>query len=283
MGSIATLTASGKWVLEPKMDGWRLLVYVAEDGIHLYTHTGSCHDGKLPAIEAEFAQLPPGTWIDGEAVSFKIDGAFVVHEWNSVQKCLGAGKDKAIALSDSITYVAFDLISHAGIDARSLPFSKRRDLLEAIFMMREWERVILTPQALPSDEQLEAFVAQGFEGGVIKNLGARYASGQRGQGQLKLKPQETDDFVVMDYKPGESGFTGMVGAIVFGSYREGALVERGRCSGMDMAMRLRITKTPEAFLGKVVEVKHMGHMKDGFRHPQFLRWRPDKTAKECVA
>jgi bifunctional non-homologous end joining protein LigD len=271
-----------KYVLEPKYDGQRVLVYVAEDGVHVFSHTGTIHNGKLPKIEAEFARLPAGTWIDGEAVAFTIDGDFVVHEWGSVQKCLGASQPKAVTLEHTITFVAFDLISHAGIDARSLPFQKRRDLLEAIFAMREWERVILTPQTPPSDEALSQLLAQGFEGGVVKSLASPYLSGGRGGGQFKLKPQETDDFVVVGYKPGENGWKGLVGAIKFGGYRDGKLVEVGRCSGMDMATRLRISKSPKEYLGRVVEVAHMGRMKDGYRHPQWKRWRPDKDAKECL-
>lgn len=284
MPPIAHLIGSGAWTLEPKYDGWRLLAHVTDAGVHLYTHTGNVQDGKLLEVEAELAQLPPGTWIDGEAVALTLEGDTVVHEWNAVQKCLGCSDlVKARARAEAISFVAFDLISHAGIDARSLPFAKRRDLLERIFAAHEWERVMLTPQVAPLEENLAAFVAQGFEGGVLKSLTAPYASGQRGQGQLKLKPQDTEDFVVMGYKEGENGFAGLVGALVFGSFEDGKLVERGRCSGMDMATRIRISNDRKGHLGKVIEVAHMGMIGEGYRHPQFRRWREDKSPAECVA
>lgn len=274
---------AGKYAMEPKFDGQRVLIYRAEDGVHVFSHTGTIHNGKLPALEAEFARLPAGSWVDGEAVAFSVDGDFVVHEWGSVQKVLGANQPKAVLLEETITFVAFDLISHAGIDARPLPFRKRRELLEGIFALREWERAILTPQVEPSDVALAQLLAQGFEGAVLKALDGRYVSGARGAGQFKLKPQETDDFVVMGYKPGENGWTGLVGAIIFGGYRDGELVEAGRCSGMDMETRLRVTKNPDKYLGEVIEVAHMGRMKDGYRHPQWKRWRPDKDPAECSA
>jgi ATP-dependent DNA ligase len=271
------------WTMEPKWDGWRLLAHVTETGVHLYTPTGNVQDGKLLEIEAELSRLPAGTWIDGEAVALMLDGDMVVHEWNAVQKCLGCSDlTKARARSGPITFVAFDLISHADIDARSLPFVKRRDLLERVLDQHSWERVILTPQVAPTDEHLASFIAQGFEGGVAKSLTAPYASGQRGQGQIKFKPQATDDFVVMGFKEGENGFTGLIGAIVFGAYENGELVERGRCSGMDMATRVRISKDRDSYLGNVLEVAHMGFIGAGYRHPQFKRWRPDKAPAECV-
>lgn len=270
-----------KYVMEPKYDGWRLLIYIGEDGVHLFSHTGTNHNGKLPALEAEFAKLPAGTWIDGEAVAFKVDGEFVVHEWGSVQKVLGANVTKAATLADTITFVAFDLISHANIDARSLPFRRRRELLEAIFAKYDFDAAILTPQMPPSEAGLTSLVAQGFEGAVVKALDSTYQSGARGAGQTKLKPQETSDFIVVGYKPGESGFTGMVGAIIFGAYHDGKLVEVGRCSGMDMRTREALTKDPKKYLGRVFECAHFGYMKDAYRSPQWKRWRPDKDATEC--
>lgn len=283
MPPIDQVVGIGNWTLEPKYDGWRILAHVTEDGVELFTRTAASQSGKLLEVEAELAQLPAGTWVDGEVVGVAMEGELVVHEWNAVQKCLGCSDlVKARARATSLTYVVFDLIAHAGIDARSVAFSKRRQLLEAIFAKYEWENVILTPQVEPSDEALEKFIAQGFEGGVCKSLDAPYASGQRGRGQVKLKPQDTRDFVVIGYKPGENGFTGMVGAIEFGAYDEsGKLVPVGRCSGMDMATRQKITKHEAEYLGTVIEVAHMGYMNEGYRHPQFKKFRPDKPATEC--
>ena len=80
------------YVGEPKMDGWRLLVHIAEDGVHLYTRTGNSKDGSLPIIEAELGeQMPAGTWLDGEAVAMTIKDGQVTHDWGTVQSVLGEG------------------------------------------------------------------------------------------------------------------------------------------------------------------------------------------------
>lgn len=273
------------YVMEPKWDGWRVLAHVTEDGVDLFTRTASPQNGKLLDIEAEVGQLPPGTWIDGEVVSLEERDGLVVHEWGSVQKCLGAGVAKARLRAETMTFIAFDLIAHAGIDARSVSFGRRRQLLEAIFDKYEWEKVRLSPQLAPDDDTLAKLIEGGFEGAVVKPLASTYHSGQKTtMAGTKLKPQETLDFVVMGYKPGQNGFTGMVGAIEFGAYdADGELVGVGRCSGMDMATRKKLTANEDAYLGAVIEVKHMGKLGDHYRHPQFKRFRPDKPATECKA
>lgn len=271
-------------IAEPKMDGWRLLVHVAEDGTHLYARSAKEYTGSLPKIEAELAKhLPPGTWLDCEAVAFTVSDGIVTHEWGVVQSVLGSGTAKAAGAQDKITLVAFDLISHGGVDARPLPFAQRRELLERIFDGKPFSRVMLCPQMQTSSASLDAALAHGFEGIMIKTLSAPYASGKRGKGQTKVKPQATLDGVIIGYKDGANGFTGLVGALVIGQHNaDGELVEVLRCSGMDMATRQKISADRDAYLGKVIEVKHMGQMPSGgYRHPQFNRFRPDKPATDC--
>lgn len=283
-GPLETAFPAPRYVGEPKLDGWRLLVHRDKDGVHLYTRTAKSHDGSLPEIEAEIMdRFPAGTWLDCEAVALQVEDGKIVHDWNTVQSVLGSGTAKAAAKSGSISLMVFDLIAHGGTDARLLPLARRRELLEDIFEEGAWGRVLLVPQLQPTDAGLEALLAQGFEGMVIKDRTARYASGKRGQGWTKIKPQDTEDVVIMGFKAGENGFTGMVGAIIFGQYRDGELTERGRASGMDMRTRKAMTEKPEDWIGQVVEVAHMGVMDSGnFRHPQTKRRRTDKAPTDCT-
>lgn len=274
-----------RFIGEPKMDGWRLLVHVADDGVHLYTRAGNSKDGSLPNIEAEIGeQLPAGTWLDGEAVAMTIEDGKVKEDWGTVQSVLGSGTAKAAAQSEKITYVVFDLISHGGYDARSLPYAKRRSLLESLFAKTSFSsRIQIAAQVQVSDNSVDALLAQGFEGMVIKDREARYASGQRGKGWIKIKPSDNLDVVVTGFKAGQNGFTGMVGAVEFGAYDEqGNLVNTGRCSGMDMKVRQDMTDNPEKYIGTVIEIQHMGKMPTGgYRHPQFKKHRTDKPTTDC--
>jgi ATP-dependent DNA ligase len=196
---------------------------------------------------------------------------------------LGSSTRRAAALSDRITFMAFDLLSHGGIDARRLPYAKRRSLLERA-VSTGLSRIQIVPQVTVSDDSLAALLTQGFEGMMVKDVTAPYASGKRGKGWMKVKPQMELDAVVMGFTPGANGFTGLIGSVVFGQHDgSGRLVEVGRCSGMDMKTREDMTRNEDDWLGAVIEVKHMGTMKSGgLRHPQFARRRDDKPARECL-
>jgi ATP-dependent DNA ligase len=245
----------------------------------------------MPAIESEMSDLTPGTVLDTEVVAFKtLDNGDVIHERGVVQSVLGSGTAKAALCSASLTLVVFDLIAHGGIDARSLPLSKRREYLKMLFDNAQFsKRVQIIPQLDATDESHEKLIDLGYEGSVVKWLDAPYGSGKRGAGWFKLKPQATVDAVVMGYKPGTPGssFDGMVGAIEFGQYdKDGVLQKRGRCSGMDWAERVEITANPDKYLGTVIEVAHMGAQKPtannplgALLHPQFKCFRPDRDAE----
>jgi len=276
--------AAPHFTAEPKLDGWRMLVHIADDGVHLYSRTAKAYTGCLPEHEAELAErLPAGTWLDCEAVGMTMQDGKIAYEWGIAQSAFGGGSAKPKATRDKISLMVFDLIALDGIDARRLPYAKRRALLESLFAQTDLKRTILIPQVKPTEASLNAVLAQGFEGLVIKDTRARYASGKRGAGWTKIKPADTIDVIVMGFKPGENGFAGMVGAIIFGAHdADGNLVEAGRCSGMDMKTREAMTKNPDAWIGTVVEVAHMGQMPTGgFRHPQFKKRRPDKPADDC--
>lgn len=290
--TVADAVGSHASVLEPKLDGWRMLWRIDESGAaRSYTRTGNEQTGKLPAIEAEMERVfPPGTIIDGEICAFKMVDGHLTHDRGKVAECLGSGTAKAALRSGAMTLVVFDILAHGGIDARSLPFSKRRELLQQVFANADFDDalVALIPQMEATQDNYDGLLAGGYEGGMVKWLDAPYRSGQRGHGQWKIKATDTVDVVVMGYKPGTPGssFDGKVGAIMFGQYNEdGILVYRGRCSGMDWDERVDVSAHQDAYLGRVFEMSHLGVQKPtkenplgAFLSPQFKRFRDDKTA-----
>lgn len=277
--------------LEPKYDGIRLVVRIDDEGVcRTYTRLDNEKTGSLPAIEQALAEtLPPGTVLDCEAVAFEKLDDRLVPVWGKAQSVLGSGTAKAALASGAITLVVFDLLAHDGIDARALPYGKRRDLLRMLFDNCDFgPQVILTPQFAATEDSHEALIAAGYEGSVVKWLDSPYSSGKRGKGWFRLKPQTTVDVVVTGYKEGEGAFSGLVGAIHFGQYDEGGiLVERGRCSGMDWKTRCAVSADRDGHLGKVFELAHHGAMPPtdakpygALRHPQFKRWRDDRKAED---
>lgn len=267
-------------VMEPKLDGIRLLTIIDGSGVNLYTRSGKCQTGKLPALEAELSALPSGTVLDGEIVAFDSTSEKRVQDWGKAQSVMGSSIERAASLSDALTYVVFDLISLSDVDIRKLPFWKRRQALEKVLPVSD--KIEIIDQIEPTEENYDNLVLDGFEGAMVKRLDSSYASGARGQGWFKLKATDEVDAVVMGFQAGQDGFSGLIGAIIFGQYVDGELVERGKCSGMKMDLRQSMSSDPEDYVGTAISVAHMGVMESGkFRHPQFKRLRDDKPADEC--
>lgn len=315
--SVDNLPNGGDYLIEPKFDGWRMLAHTWHEcgvsGVTFFTRTGESHSGsKFPKIEKELCEaFPQDSWIDGELVSLTAIGSGRQDEWARVQNFAGAKNridDKGV-----LSYAVFDVLMIGSHDARSLPFGKRRELLEKALAAHKHGNIFAPAQFAATQEIHEVLVARGWEGSIVKDRRARYASGKRGYGWFKLKATWSTEGIIMSFQDGKAGWAGMVGAIIFGQYDNRctakncngrgewydgyrtfecqachgtwspAVVRRGKCSGFDLKLRKAMTADPEDYIGKIVEVQHNGEMvSGGLRHPQFLRIRTDKRNTDVV-
>jgi ATP-dependent DNA ligase len=60
-------------------------------------------------------------------------------------------------------------------------------------MIGKREFVQLIPQLPYTAEAVEQLIANGWEGAIVKEPRAKYASGRRGHGWLKIKATQSDD------------------------------------------------------------------------------------------
>jgi ATP-dependent DNA ligase len=270
------------FAMEPKLDGWRFQVIIAADGVHSYTRQKKDATGKLPAVELELAEFQEdldGTVLDCEAVYLDPSGR---PDFHYTASCLGSGVEVCRAKQRREGYVsilAFDLLRLRGLDTRGMPWSERRDTLEALVEMLGCPHVRVTEVAEPSLEQHLAWTAQYGEGSMLKRKNAPYVGGRI---WLKWKATWDADVVVMGSEPAKEGkFAGLIGAVRFGQYRDSKLVERGKCSGMTDAVRQQLTA--DLPVGAVMRITHNGILAaGGFRHPQFQEFRhPDDKAPEA--
>lgn len=272
-------------VLEPKLDGIRLLVHVGVDSVEMFARSGKPKTGKLPHVDPELLALfGPGTWLDCEGVSFNPDGS---QNWGGAQSVLGSAADRADVDRESVRLVVFDILALDGEDIRYEPAGTRHRLL-ANRLAAHTGYVMLVAQFAAEQEIHDELVARGYEGSMVKDMAASYTSGKRGWAWTKVKLIETVDVVVTGFKPGKGKFSNMVGAIRFGQYHEGRLIEeRGFASGFDDAFRMQLTAEADSWIGRVIEISFRTSMPDkvtglpNYRHPQFERVRDDKTAEEC--
>jgi ATP-dependent DNA ligase len=147
-----------------------------------------------------------------------------------------------------------------------------------------------------------------LDGLIAKPLDAPYASGERAM--QKIKNLRTADCVVGGFRYGSK--TKMVGSLLLGLYDDDGLLHHvGFTSSMEGASRAQLTRklealiVPPGFTGRapggpsrwsserstewqplrpelVVEVRYDHFTSDRFRHgTKLMRWRPDKSPKEC--
>lgn len=111
---------SGTWVAEPKLDGWRALVYV-DDGLCVRTRKGRVVTENVPELAGVVDAVPDGTVLDGELVA----GQGRATDFYRLGPQMMARRRRA-----ALTFVAFDVLHVAGEDMTFLPWAKRRHLLE---------------------------------------------------------------------------------------------------------------------------------------------------------
>jgi ATP-dependent DNA ligase len=186
--------ARGALMFEPKWDGYRCICIRDNDGATLWSRQGKELTGYFPELSSAVASaVPPGCVIDGEAVIWS-QGRL---NFDALQQRLGAGSRTlpGLVAAAPANYVAFDVLAVAGHDARELPLSQRRALLEEL--ANGWEPPLsLSPTTTDREvaaQWFEDLPATGIEGLVIKDLNQPYTPGARSW--LKLKHRETLDVI----------------------------------------------------------------------------------------
>jgi ATP-dependent DNA ligase len=282
------------WAYEPKFDGFRAIVFVDGDELHIQSRGGKPLGRYFPELS-----FPPGRYVvDGEIV---IDGDDGSQDFGALQQRIHPAASRIAMLADQTPahYIAFDLLAREDESMLGMPFGERRATLVQLAAIG----IELTP--LTRDPAGTApWLAQG-EGVVAKDVRASYRPGER-KGMVKIKRVRTIDAVVAGYRPGKE--EGTVGSLILGLYDDGGdLHVVGFSSGLRAAEkralvdRLAPYETGERGHGDpsrwksekdlewialrpelVVEVT-FDHASEGrIRHgTKILRWREDKAPADC--
>lgn len=288
-----------KVMVEKKKDGHRFKLHILNNVNRLDSRRQSVNGGlyvektdNVPHLrDLDLSDLK-GSVLDGELVAGK--------DSNAVAHALGSRateEEKA-----DIRYIVFDILIFRGVDVRRKEDSVRRALLEKCFKETKLANqtlinLIPRPASMTPAQKKQVLLdalAEGEEGVMMKDVTKPY-----GKGWMKVKRRARYDVVVTGYeepeefskKKGSEVLTetkffslGWVGAIKFGQWKDGKLVEFGQASGMTDEMRREISENREKTLGRVMEIAAQGRFPTGrFRHPQFIRWRDgEKLSEDCV-
>ena len=206
------------WAYEPKLDGFRAIVFVDGDDFYVQSRGGKELRRYFP--ELSFA---PGRWVlDGELV---IRDAAGLLEFDALQERIHPAQSRIELLSKQIPaeYLVFDLLAEGDESLLQTPLAERRARLEKIAGPAGLELTPLTADA----EQAERWL-NSIEGVMAKQLDAPYEPGKR-RGMAKVKRERTIDCVVMGWRPGKE--EGTVGSLILGLYDGAELRSVGHISG----------------------------------------------------
>jgi ATP-dependent DNA ligase len=213
-----------EWAYEPKLDGFRAIVFVDGEDFYVQSRGGKPFNRYFP--ELSFA---PGRWVlDGELVIRDSDGNL---EFDSLQERIHPAQSRIEMLAKEIpaAYVVFDLLAEGDEVLCERPLRERRERLEAIAGKAGLELTTLSPDADQAERWLNS-----IEGVMAKDLTAPYVPGKR-KGMAKVKRERTIDCVVMGWRPGKE--EGTVGSLILGLYDDGELRTVGHISGFSKAAK----------------------------------------------
>jgi ATP-dependent DNA ligase len=294
------LPEGDEWTYEQKWDGFRAIVFVDGDKLHVQSRNGKPLGRYFPELT-----LPEGRYVvDGELVILDSDG----HEvFDALQNRIHPAESriKLLAEQTPVTFRVFDLLAANRKKLLADPFSLRRDALEAL--VESWRGIsgsVELTELVRSAADAERWL-KGGEGVIAKDCEAPYRPGER-KGMVKVKRLRTIDTVVVGWRPGKE--EGTVGSLILGLYdKKGELHVVGHTSGFkakekrELAAKLAPYETGERGSGDpsrwdagrelewitlrpelVVEISY-DHTSGGrIRHgAKLLRWRDDKAPKEC--
>lgn len=216
--SAATLPTGGQWRYEPKLDGFRAIVFVEGDEVTIQSRGGKPLTRYFPELA-----FPPGRYVlDGEIV---IEGPDGREDFEALQSRIHPAASRVALLSAEIpaTFAAFDLLADGDESLLDEPFAARRERLERVVR----SPVRLTP--LVTDPAAAEVWLRDAEGAIAKDAGAPYRPGER-HGMVKIKRIRTIDCVVIGWRPGKLDRT--VGSLILGLHEpDGRLRVVGHSSG----------------------------------------------------
>ena len=211
--SVADAVAElGDVSVEYKLDGARIQVHREGDDVHVYTRTLREITASVPELVAMVRALPVHSVVlDGETLSLDPDG-----KPRPFQETMSRFGATTTPREELLRPYFFDCLHLDGTDLLDVPLRERTVALrkaagDYLIPGRH------SPDATEAAEVLDAALAAGHEGVVVKSLDAPYAAGRRGKAWQKVKPVHTLDLVVLAAEWGHGRRTGFLSNLHLGA------------------------------------------------------------------
>jgi ATP-dependent DNA ligase len=314
--SVDAIPHGADWRYEPKWDGFRCLLSRSGRSVSLQSKSGEELTRYFPElVDAARALATTSFVLDGEIVV--PDGK--TFSFDALLQRIHPAESRVMTLSRKTPaiFIAFDLLKLGRSNIATKPLPDRRTELEkfAKHEFRGANSFRLSPQSarLADAERWLRSAGGGYDGVIAKRADLPYQGGNR-DGMQKIKHYRSADCVVGGFRFAQNPVGGrkVVGSLLLGLYDdEGLLHHVGFTSAIKDADKAELTRkllplaAKESFTGKapggpsrwstrrssewtplrpelVVEVCYDHFSGDRFRHgTSILRWRPDKSPREC--
>src|SRR5213080_5179971 len=234
---VGELPAAGKWIFEPKWDGFRALVFRDGDEILIQSRDEKPLDRYFPELHDPLrSMLPRRCVLDGEIVIVKNDGL----DFDSLQLRLhpAASRVKLLSQQTPASFVFFDLLCLGDRDLCSEPFEKRRAELEKLISSAT-PPIHLTPATRDRNiaaDWFRRFEGAGLDGVIAKPISGSYEPNKRVM--LKVKHERDCDCVVAGFRWHKKGDRTLVWSLLLGLFdKAGALQHVGVCASFTERVR----------------------------------------------
>ncbi len=277
-------------VVEQKFDGARIQCHRRGDEVRVFTRTLRDITEGVPDTVALLRSLPvESVVLDGEILALQDDGR--PRPFQETMKAFG---------STGLQPWFFDCLHRDGVDLVDEPLERRRTELAAIAPDHVMPGVV-RPSVQEAADAVEASLAAGHEGSMVKALDSTYSAGRRGRAWQKVKPSHTLDLVVLACEWGSGRRRGWLSNIHLGARTADGFVMIGKTfKGMtDETLRWQTETFPQHETHRdswavylrpeiVVEIELDG-VQTSTRYPggvalrfaRVVRYRDDKPASEA--
>lgn len=211
------------WVHEVKWDGMRALVDVRNGTLRVTSRTERQVTVAFPEL-ADLALTFEDMLLDGEIVAL-LGGIPSFPALAERFHVTGSRRAAALAVTNPVTYMAFDLLRLYGVDLTGRALTDRRATLERLELAGpHWQ----VPPTFADGEALRSATReQGLEGIVSKRLSSRYLPGVRSEEWLKFPHRACVSVVIGGWRP-ETDSRDRLGAVLVGVPQDGGLAYLGR-------------------------------------------------------
>jgi len=302
----SALGNTADWQAEWKWDGIRAQLIKRDGKIFIWSRGEDLATEKFPELHPFLNELPDGTVLDGEILSFQNGQPM---PFNVLQTRIGRKNlNKKILEESPVALIAYDCLEYAGNDIRSKTQSERRKILEQLQSATKYPEIFRISALIAFNtwhdlaairEQSRAMIAEGI---MLKRKSATYQVGRkRGDWwKWKIDPFSVDAVMIYAQK-GHGRRADLYTDYTFAVWDGDKLVPFAKAySGLTDAEINKVDyfvkrNTLEKF-GPVRTVKPELVFEIGFeginrstrhksgialRFPRILRWRHDKPKEEA--